>query len=83
MVVRLFVDASYGVHKDGKSHTGSRVARRSRSSALYVLKTVHHGQEQYGRRANGDIELTEPGATLKAVPHRARMQDGTSDHVPR
>jgi hypothetical protein len=50
---------------------------------LYVLKTVHHGQEQYGRRANGDIELSEPGATLKAVPHRARMQDGTSDHVPR
>jgi hypothetical protein len=25
MVVRLFVDASYGVHKDGKSHTGSCV----------------------------------------------------------
>jgi hypothetical protein len=25
MVVRLFVDASYGVHKDRKSHTGSCV----------------------------------------------------------
>jgi hypothetical protein len=25
MVVRLYVDASYGVHRDGKSHTGSCV----------------------------------------------------------
>jgi hypothetical protein len=24
-IVRLYVDASYGVHKDGKSHTGSCV----------------------------------------------------------
>jgi hypothetical protein len=49
----------------------------------YVLKTRHRGHEQYGRGAGGGVELSKPGTTLKVVPHRTRIQDGTSDHVPR
>jgi hypothetical protein len=37
-----------------------RGARRSRSSALYILKARHSGQEQHRRRVSGGIELGEP-----------------------
>jgi hypothetical protein len=75
MVVRLLVDASYGVHKDGKSHTGSCVV-------IGDVGAVHRGEQQYGGRARCGIQLGQPGAPLKTVPDSTRIQDGTSDPLP-
>jgi hypothetical protein len=83
MVVRLFVDASYGVHKDGKSHTGSCVV-------IGEVGAVHciSSKQDIVVKSSTEGELVVASnsanqATLKAIPHSARIQDGASDHVPR
>ena len=50
ITVRLFVDASYGVHSDGGSHTG-----RCRCSALSIIETIDSNEVEYGSGAGGAI----------------------------
>jgi hypothetical protein len=38
IIVTVYIDTSYGVHADGKSHTGSHRSGENRSGALQVGK---------------------------------------------
>ena len=65
IVVRLFVDASYGVHRDGKSHTGSCVvigdvgAVRCRSTKQQIVAKSSTEAELVGLSdsASQDVHL--------------------------
>jgi hypothetical protein len=82
MVVRLFVARHMGCIWMGNPIQARASSMRCRSSALQVQQTRHRGEEQYGGRARGSIQLGQPRIPLKTVSDSAGIQDGSSDPLP-
>jgi hypothetical protein len=53
--VHLFVDASYGVHADERSHTGSCVVIGDLGAVLEVVQAADGDQELNGGGASGNV----------------------------
>jgi hypothetical protein len=53
--VHLFVDASYGVHADERSHTGSCVVIGDLGAVLKVVQAAGGDQELNGGGASGNV----------------------------
>jgi hypothetical protein len=81
IVVRVYIDAAYGVHADGKSHTGSCVVIGD-SGAVQVSKTADRDQVFDGGRAGGTLGFGESGATHAEFPHCPRIRVRSHDSLP-
>jgi hypothetical protein len=67
--VQLFVDASYGVHADGRSHTGSCVVI---DGALSLINADHSlvKKNREGEIIGGESRGTDTGADMGGDLHR-------------
>jgi hypothetical protein len=74
IIVRVFIDAAYGVHADGKSHTGSCV----------VIGDSGADRDQVfdGGRAGGAVGFGESRTAHAELPHCPRIRVRAHDSIP-
>ena len=81
--VFAYIDASYGVYGDYKSHTGMVVGvYRQRPDVREEFEAAHCYQEQYGRRACRTQRRDQPGGVDSEFSHRTGIRARSSDGVP-